>query len=207
MLSLDVPYEEKDQAKALGAWWDTSCKKWTVSNPRDYYKFKKWIKGNVILSDCFYLVESKTNCWRCHKETKVLAIGVESIMEICGEPTEFENDGIHIASGFESLPEYVLNYIKKHYPIKNRFSKTINKSYLSNGCEHCDALQGDWFLFNEPDSPFMIDSDETAKNLTLYKVNLTFDLPMYLSVGYSSEDSLIKQFAKIIDFPIPPIKY
>jgi hypothetical protein len=30
--------------------------------------------------------------------------------------------------------------------IKDRFSKTAGDSYLSNGCQHCDAIQGDWPL-------------------------------------------------------------
>lgn len=30
--------------------------------------------------------------------------------------------------------------------IKTRHSNTAGGSYLSNGCEHCDALQGDWPL-------------------------------------------------------------
>ena len=37
MLYLDVPYEEKDKVKNLGARWDTYYKKWFVSNPLDYY--------------------------------------------------------------------------------------------------------------------------------------------------------------------------
>ena len=30
--------------------------------------------------------------------------------------------------------------------IKERFSRTAGSAYLSNGCEHCDAIQGDWPL-------------------------------------------------------------
>ena len=33
--------------------------------------------------------------------------------------------------------------------IKERFSKTAGESYLSNGCPHCDAIQGDWPLGEE----------------------------------------------------------
>ena len=28
--------------------------------------------------------------------------------------------------------------------IKPRVSRTAGGAYLSNGCEHCDAIQGDW---------------------------------------------------------------
>ena len=30
--------------------------------------------------------------------------------------------------------------------VKDRFSRTAGGSYLSNGCQHCDAIQGDWPL-------------------------------------------------------------
>ena len=45
-LLLNVPYAEKDEAKALGAKWNPELKKWYVENRKDYYKFKKWILGD-----------------------------------------------------------------------------------------------------------------------------------------------------------------
>ena len=35
MLILNVPYREKDDAKALGAKWDPNIKKWYVRNKKD----------------------------------------------------------------------------------------------------------------------------------------------------------------------------
>jgi hypothetical protein len=36
--------------------------------------------------------------------------------------------------------------VQRAATVKERFSKTAGDSYLSNGCEHCDAVQGDWSL-------------------------------------------------------------
>lgn len=33
--------------------------------------------------------------------------------------------------------------------IKPRWSSTAGQRYLSNGCQHCDALQGDFYLEDE----------------------------------------------------------
>jgi hypothetical protein len=33
--------------------------------------------------------------------------------------------------------------------VKTRFSRTRNGEYLSNGCVHCDALLGDFYLYHE----------------------------------------------------------
>ena len=39
---LDVPYLEKDEAKALGARWDHELKKWYVPPGVDLDDFKRW---------------------------------------------------------------------------------------------------------------------------------------------------------------------
>jgi hypothetical protein len=45
---LTVPYAQKDEAKALGARWDASQKKWYVPADKDIALFGKW---PVISSD------------------------------------------------------------------------------------------------------------------------------------------------------------
>lgn len=46
---LNVPYEEKEEAKKLGAKWDNAEKSWycTIS-PGENNKFKKWIPNNIL---------------------------------------------------------------------------------------------------------------------------------------------------------------
>ena len=41
---LEVPFAEKDQAKALGAKWNPEAKKWFVPEGIDQGKFSKWIR-------------------------------------------------------------------------------------------------------------------------------------------------------------------
>jgi len=43
IIYLEVPYAEKDKAKALGAWWSPSKKKWYVKDIENLYPFYKWI--------------------------------------------------------------------------------------------------------------------------------------------------------------------
>ena len=43
-LYLNVPYAEKDEAKALGARWNPRAKKWYFDGARsDYIRFSKWL--------------------------------------------------------------------------------------------------------------------------------------------------------------------
>ena len=40
---LDVPFSEKDQAKALGAWWDPQARKWFIPQGKSVEPFSRWI--------------------------------------------------------------------------------------------------------------------------------------------------------------------
>lgn len=42
---LNVPYAQKDEAKALGAKWDASNKKWYIPGSLDISLFEKWNTG------------------------------------------------------------------------------------------------------------------------------------------------------------------
>jgi hypothetical protein len=48
---LNVPYAEKDAAKALGARWDAAVKKWYVPADKDMALFAKWqAESGVVAS-------------------------------------------------------------------------------------------------------------------------------------------------------------
>ena len=40
---LDVPFKEKDEAKALGAWWDPKIRKWYVPQGLKPEPFARWL--------------------------------------------------------------------------------------------------------------------------------------------------------------------
>lgn len=46
--------------------------------------------------------------------------------------------------------------IKVPHPrsLEFRLSKTVGESYWVNTCVFCHAIQGDWFLYSQPDGPF-----------------------------------------------------
>lgn len=49
---LDVPFVEKDEAKALGARWDAEAKRWYYRNEEDAEKFARWaLKSFMTYSD------------------------------------------------------------------------------------------------------------------------------------------------------------
>lgn len=210
-LIIDVPFAEKDEAKSLGAKWNPNLKKWYVEERENYHKFEKWILGNKenvsILCDYFYIVEGTHLCFKCNKPTKVIGFGVKNFFEVY-DSNEYDNednfcyyeDNIHIASHIEPLSKALLDKLKEKYNYYESYSKTINASYLANHCSNCKVIQGDFFLFEEVDTPFFVDSIEKAKALKLYKVPLENDVIVDLDIGFGSEDYLIEKYAQKFNF-------
>lgn len=210
-LLLHVPYEEKDIVKKLGAWWNPEIKRWYVRDKKDYPKFRNWITDKqefTIVCDYIYIVEGKQSCYRCGESTRVIGFGVEHYFEFVDtnddeESYYYEEGEIHIVSHFKPMPQRLLEYVQKQYNYKMRYSQTISDSYMANGCDHCDALQGDFFLFGEVGSPFWVDSKEVASQLKLYRIPLKYDLVFdFMEVGWGSEDWLIKKYGKITEISL-----
>jgi len=100
-----------------------------------------------------------------HEVTRVDLIGVEEMCWRCRSPTValigIRPHGGPRAGSLESCQdEKVLAYAAAALPaeaaarvgvgtIKARFSRTRAGEYLSNGCAHCDALLGDFYLYHE----------------------------------------------------------
>ena len=224
MLILNVPYNEKDDAKSLGARWNPIIKKWYVKDKKDYHKFIQWIEpyGNIVIIDELYLIEGVKKCFRCGKDTRVIGFGIDKHLSIDGlfeiennnyddneikeilydKMLEINQDDIHIVGPIDPIPEPLMEYIQNKYNYKLRYSKTTHISSICNCCDNCDVLQGDFFLFSEVDSPFFIHSQEDVKKLKIYKIKLEQDLIVNADDGWASFDEMFKKYGKIIPLDI-----
>jgi len=70
-------------------------------------------------------------CWKCRRESLVFAW-----------PREYIHDDTK--PKVEPIPK----------TIQYRFSKTVGDKYWVNVCPYCQSIQGDFFLYCEPDGPF-----------------------------------------------------
>ena len=90
------------------------------------------------------LLGLSTACWKCGGSTVAL---------VAVSPTEAREDD----ELFQTSEPTALAFAAVHLPagtpqvgaIKERASRTAGENYLSNGCFHCDALLGNFFLFHE----------------------------------------------------------
>ena len=92
-----------------------------------------------------------TDCWRCKKTTGLvidLCFAASRVLagaaDINADIYDFDDEGSGAALLMSTLPAEAL---ARHGigAIKPRRSRTVGETYLSNGCVHCDALQGRFF--------------------------------------------------------------
>lgn len=96
---------------------------------------------------------NRVDCWKCKQSTNTIMeinyfiqhkAGLTKVSQISIEQLSTAHS--EILNNPQLLQRYEYGFIIK------RFSKTRGNVYLSNGCFHCDALQGACFLHQEIDS-------------------------------------------------------
>lgn len=208
-LLLNVPYDEKEQAKVLGARWNPELKKWYISEKNLYHNFKKWfndIKSNIIVCQQIYVVEAERKCFRCGRNTPVISLGVDHYV-LLNSP--FSKEGcaiseseteVHLIGDIEFIPDSLSTYFKERFNFYIDFSKQ-NKSYkyYANHCRHCGVIHGDFYLHSRADSPFFIYSKEDAEKLLVHKITLPYDIEVNGSIEWSDRDEMIVAYSQFID--------
>lgn len=213
MLYLNVPYEQKNWAKKKGAKWNPERKQWYADERKKYVNLQKWILSDnsyaCVVCDHFYIVEGKRICFKCGCMTQVIAFGIDKFLELY-EPDEDgrhfnwhnENEGVYIVCEINNLNDTFKQYLRDYYSYYASYSRFADEIYASNHCQHCGAKQGEYYLFDEQDSPFLVATEEDARNLKLIEFTLhedvIFDLEMLdvLIIGSDTSEHLIKRYAK-----------
>ena len=220
-LYLDVPYSEKEEAKKLGAKCNPKIKIWFADTPREkYVNFSKWILKDtdeaLIATEYLYIIEGKRECWKCGKSTPIIGLGIGEFIHIFGESDKIDfeiiedridiGEEVHLAwtNDENKIPAKLLNYLKEHYPVKTGYSNTVEGNYFANHCMHCGAIQGNWFIFDEPDSPLSscIDGDELIermRRLTIKLIPIEDDLQLDWDIAFCSNDFAYLKYGKVVE--------
>ena len=165
-IDLNVPYEEKDEAKALGAKWDPARKTWFVPDGLELDGFEQWLPQPT--PEHLYLIAGWRACFRCNRLTPV-----------CGFALKFSDDdkdeeGIHILCPeeieYSTLPKEITQVLSDVFSLRGGYSKTTKSSTFANHCVHCKTLQGNFPVFHETEPPFFVDSEEAAQELLLFEI-------------------------------------
>jgi hypothetical protein len=141
-LYLDVPFPDKDQAKALGARWDRDARSWYVPKDFDVEPFVRWLTllpsdGDPVLP----IAGLPQRCWKCGEDTLAVIACEDEGQLVFAHPEVLQV----IAS---QLSESDLATFGAG-PLRPRFSRTLGQSAWSNGCLACGALLGGFPLFED----------------------------------------------------------
>lgn len=189
---LDVPFEEKDEAKRLGARWDPDARIWYVPERVDAKPFWRWISTGDetrIRNDSYSLAQASVHCWRCHKETDVFGLFTPTGFEY----RTAEDNGTHWRkSPLPTILSYVTDVlpdvagkmasITKHFRLDT--SKTRGHAYWMNHCTSCQAKIGDFALHRDAGGPFFAAHEAgTSTVKVLYTISKRFECKGDVSFG------------------------
>lgn len=118
------------------------------------------------------LAMNTVTCWKCRNNTNTI-MDVNYFMHHKDKVTKIGRTGIENISISQCEILNNPNFLQKYQYgfIVERFSKTRRESYLSDGCFHCDALQGTHFKYKERDEENMIYS-----HLIEFKINQNIEI-------------------------------
>ncbi|MGF9943961.1 DUF5710 domain-containing protein [Priestia megaterium] len=201
MLYLNVPYEQKNEAKSMYARWDKDKKKWYATNPKFYFRFAKWIEGESVARNRVYIAVSSKICWKCKRQTPVYTFAVKNkdLIDIIGRETnieEFTGYDVALIPINRNLPEGIKRYLVQHTNCKDKFSKTTQTTYFANTCIQCDALQGANYVYDEVNSSFGRMYSTESNQIRYIEFKLKNDIAIDYQVGESVISPPVKLFSE-----------
>jgi hypothetical protein len=204
-IDLCVPFEQKDEAKRLGARWDASAKVWYVPDGKDAAPFERWLPREIdpndigVRAEYYYIVESSCACWKCGQSTRVYCFLLPVDHETLPEEGEFDDEELYTwrRNDAPTMLSYVTNLIPEVVEKLRTFgdvyrvnlSEMTESQYWMNHCENCGAKQGDFHLHSEPGGAFFPMDEEAASQITLHRVAQPFGCQGDL--GYGSPVELL----------------
>ncbi|MEE4180946.1 DUF5710 domain-containing protein [Pseudomonas viridiflava] len=211
-INLAVPFAEKEEAKSLGARWDTTLKTWYIPEGVEIGPLIRWLPVTqqadlehgpefYIRAPYYYVIESISSCWGCSNLTRVFSfklpeqheefdyyIDEDEDFALTSNLGEWKPRGHRgTVSDVETLSPSVTKQIQRFTgKFKLAYSKTVGRRYWMNHCEHCGAKLGDFFMHSEPGGAFFPTAPHEAQRMTLIRINERFHANC--SVSFASED-------------------
>lgn len=185
-INLMVPFKDKNIAKSLGAKWDKDIKVWYTPYSGEIEKFFKWInpikeKDINLKADYFYIAETARECWKCKRKTKVVCYLLEKycFSDVVQESQENENwKSFWIEEDYPSFISKITKLNEKAQLAMLDYTKGFrisNSDYFANHCEHCNSLQGEFYLHEEPGIAFCPVNEKEIKRIKLFKIDEPFE--------------------------------
>lgn len=179
---LNVPYEEKDDARRLGAKWDPSRRVWYVPDGTPTDAFGRWVPSVdeevTLRAQRYFIATSKAECWRCGNKTPVWGLALPSGHREYDDGEWQDIDIPQVLAYSTYLAPPVVAKLREFIALQTKdpkladcfrldHSKTMEFPYWMNHCAGCGAKLGDHGLHSEPDAAFFPTTTEAAYAIDL----------------------------------------
>jgi hypothetical protein len=123
------------------------------------------------------LVKTETKCWKCKSMIPVIAIATSKLVD----ENNLKWESPCFLTYVTYMPEALLSKIKEQCPNYDfDFSHMADEAYYANHCRNCNALQGDFFLYAEPDGVFFFalyeEEDMSKYEVIVLDVSIPFEV-------------------------------
>ena len=185
---LDVPYNEKDEAKKLGARWHPERKQWYIPAGINIDPFDKWLPAPLAEAIApIYLLQSTEQCYQCQQSTPVFALAVSGFKDADEEEPLEE---FVVLNTISDLPPHIMNLLKQRCPrYFIDYSKMTQSKYLMNHCT-CGAKLGDFYMHDEPGGAFAPTSEYESRNISVTRIPEENNLPIRCSYSYTPDNPI-----------------
>lgn len=198
---LQVPFKEKELAKTRGAKWNPIRKQWYTFDISEYEQFRKWLNFDsefTVFADSFFIAESSRLCWKCVRETPVYALYltkyeyaewpdyIDMTDEMNQTPEWFKDSSAFFTEPSEIHVDSIKSFQHIQHPIIQRIIQISSTQNGQQYCKNCSAKQGNFFLFEEVDSPFGFLDNDRSKKIKLYKIQY----PIKINAGPNYDSSV-----------------
>ncbi|MDC9623085.1 DUF5710 domain-containing protein [Xenorhabdus sp. XENO-7] len=188
-IDLNVPDDEHEKARKLGAHWDVTAKIWFIYNDVDPAPFIKWLPFYNVHAPFWYLAQTRTPCRHCHEQTTVTAFMLPAGHKILEEDEEdgeidyTEQENPAFVFYIVDIPTQVRNALSSfNHALRKEVSQQIRRQHWINHCEKCGAQQNDAEMFCEMGGAFFPASSEEAASILLHRIDEPF-------IGYCEDAS------------------
>lgn len=172
---LYVPFEERAEARALGARWDFQRKCWYIGALQDPGPYRRWLDDRTaessrehwysIVSEQAAVACTKARCWKCRTSAEVICIYCQSGWVDGDRYEDFT------VSNITAIDDALRRQLERWPLFRFGYSKVAGGRCLANHCAHCHTLQADYYLHCEPGGAFFTLKTAPAGAMVLERLN------------------------------------
>lgn len=195
-LLLRVPEGDRDDAYEEHAIYDEALRCWYIDDqnisgegyPSDWLQ----VEDANVYCENLYLFSLVRKCWRCGKETPCVCLATDKCYS--AEKAFTLDTNVQLFSHVKDVSVKLKRYLAEKYKYYLDYTKQTKDYYIANHCFHCNAVQGDYYLHDLPETSFyrcLCYSEGThpdyRKITNHYLVPLSGHFPDYDVVAHSYE--------------------